>query len=63
VALLSIFERKNTYIENFAQLSTLPDISFGGEYFEPRYRFYADNHEELFTDMKPISTMDFIYAE
>jgi hypothetical protein len=47
----------------FSALTTLPGFALSVEYFEPRNRFYADENERLFVDMRPINTMDFIYAK
>lgn len=58
-----MFEKKSSAIKNFSKLTTLPGLALSVKYFEPRNRFYADNREALFMEMKPIRTMDFIYAE
>ena len=56
-------EKKSSSIKNFTALTTLPSISLGVEYFEPVNRFYADNRDEIYVGMRPLSTMDFIYAK
>jgi hypothetical protein len=60
---ITVFEPKKPTIENFAQLTTLPGFALSVTYLEPKNRFYADNHESLFVKMKPINTMDFVYAK
>jgi len=61
ISLLTV--NKSTALQSFAQLSTLPGLALSVRYFEPRNRFYADENERFFIDMRPISTMDFIYAK
>ncbi len=63
IILIVIFDKKSDSITKFTLLTTLPSISLGVEYFEPVNRFYSDNSSELFVDMRPLSTMDFVYAK
>ncbi|MEA3523561.1 MAG: hypothetical protein U9R50_11395 [Campylobacterota bacterium] len=60
---IAALEKEPKILTSFSSLTTLPGFALSSEYFEPRNRFYADNHELLFVGMKPINTMDFIYAE
>jgi len=50
-------------IENFSAVTRLPGFSLSVIYFEPRVRSYRDFSGTLYPDMKPISYMDFVYAE
>jgi hypothetical protein len=63
IVLLVSFEKKSDSIRRFSALTTLPSISLGVEYFEPVNRFYSDNSNELFVDMRPLNMMDFVYAK
>jgi len=56
-------DNKSTALQSFSELSTLPGFALSVQYFEARNRFYTDENERLFVDMRPISTMDFIYAK
>jgi hypothetical protein len=60
---ITISDSKDSSIRNFAQLTTLPGFALSVEYFEPRNRFYADDRESLFIKMRPINSMDFVYAK
>ena len=58
-----VFEKKSSSIKDFSALSTLPSIALNVEYFEPANRFYSDARDKLFVDMRPLSSMDFVYAK
>ncbi len=58
-----LLKNKTSDIQAFSALTTLPGFALSVEYFEPRNRFYADEKERLFVNMRPINTMDFIYAK
>lgn len=58
-----MYKPDTSSVKNFSQLTTLPGFALSVEYFEPRNRFYADERESLFAQMRPINTMDFVYAK
>ncbi len=63
IAVYVHFTHKSRSIEAVANLTTLPCISLGVEYFESKNRVYADSRDKLFATMQPINMMDFVYAK
>lgn len=45
-----------------ASVTRLPGPSLSVGYFEPRIRQYADYSATFYPGMKPLNTMDFVYA-